>query len=50
MEITRKGRKILICRAEEDGSKLSRLVRRDDVLTGDADDIVHMDWSSEWRP
>lgn len=30
-------------------SKLARLVRRDAVV-GDPDDLVHMDWSSEWRP
>jgi antitoxin (DNA-binding transcriptional repressor) of toxin-antitoxin stability system len=50
VEIMRKGRKILISPADEDGTKLSRLIRRDDVLEGDSDSIVHMDWSTEWRP
>jgi hypothetical protein len=27
--------------------KLSRLKKRD-YIVGDSDDIVHMDWSSEW--
>ncbi len=50
MEITRKGRKILIVRGEDDSSKLARLVRRESVIDGDADDLIHMDWSAEWRP
>jgi sugar-specific transcriptional regulator TrmB len=50
VEIMRKGRKILISPADEDGTKLSRLIRRDDVIEGDSDSIVHMDWSTEWRP
>jgi antitoxin (DNA-binding transcriptional repressor) of toxin-antitoxin stability system len=29
--------------------KLDRLVRRDAVV-GDPTDLVHMDWSDEWRP
>jgi sugar-specific transcriptional regulator TrmB len=49
VEIMRKGRKILIAPADEDGSKLSRLVRREDVLSGNADDIVHIAWSAQWR-
>ena len=50
MEITRKGRKILIVRGEDDSSKLARLVRRESVIDGDADALIHMDWSAEWRP
>jgi hypothetical protein len=31
-------------------SKLDRLVPRPDVVVGDPDDLVHLDWSSEWKP
>lgn len=30
-------------------SRLSRLVKRSDVVVGDSDDFVHLDWSSEWQ-
>ncbi|MGK2957530.1 MAG: type II toxin-antitoxin system Phd/YefM family antitoxin [Acidimicrobiales bacterium] len=25
-------------------------VERPDVITGDIEDLVHLDWSDEWRP
>lgn len=30
--------------------RLARLVRRDDVINGDPDDLVEIDWSSSWDP
>lgn len=47
VEIERKGR---IVRLVPDArpSKLSRLVRRPGVVVGDPEDLVHLDWSSEW--
>lgn len=48
LEIERKGRKLLIT-AEPSRDKLANLKRRD-CLVGDPEDIVHMDWSHEWRP
>jgi len=48
VEIERKGRRILIV-AQQPPSKLERLVERPTII-GDADDLVHVDWSSEWRP
>jgi len=48
VEIERKGRVLKIV-PEARASKLSRLVKRP-YLRGDAEDIVHLDWSSDWRP
>jgi hypothetical protein len=44
--IERNGRRLLIV-PEERASRLARLVRRPDAITGDAEDLVHLDWSSE---
>ena len=48
LEVERKGRKLIITR-EPPRDKLDNLKRRD-CLVGDPEDIVHMDWSKEWRP
>jgi prevent-host-death family protein len=48
VEIRRKGKMVRIIPVEPP-SKLARLVRRD-YLRGDPEDIVHLDWSGEWRP
>ena len=47
LEITRKGRKLKIVAVKGEG-KLQNLERHD-CLNGDPDDIVHLDWSGEWR-
>ena len=31
-------------------SRLARLKRRPKAIHGDPQDLVHMDWSKEWRP
>lgn len=48
LEIERKGQKLRIT-PEPLRDKLENLKRRD-CLVGDPEDIVHMDWSKEWRP
>jgi hypothetical protein len=48
VEIERKGRVLKIAE-ERAPSKLSRLIRRP-YLSGDSEDVVHMDWSSYWKP
>ena len=48
VEIERNGRRLLIV-ADAQPSRLSRLVNRSDVVVGDSNDFVHLDWSSEWR-
>jgi hypothetical protein len=48
VEIERNGRRLRII-ADEPPTRMSRLVRRDGVVTGDSDDLVHLDWSDEWQ-
>lgn len=47
--IERNGRTLRIVPTEQP-DRMSRLVRRPDVVVGDPEDLVHLDWSSEWRP
>jgi hypothetical protein len=49
VEVERKG-KILRITPESPPSKLARLERHATYIRGDADELVHMDWSSEWKP
>ena len=49
LEIERKGQVLQVV-LKETPSRLDRLVRRDDFIKGDPDDIVDMDWSGEWSP
>ena len=49
VEIVRRGRRLRIVPVEP-ASKLSRLVSRPSFLRVDPEDIVHLDWSDEWRP
>lgn len=48
LEVERKGRLIRIV-AEAPRSKLSRLQKRPGFVRGNPDELVHLDWSSEWR-
>ena len=48
VEIERNGRRLRII-ADEPPTRMSRLVRRDGVVTDDSDDLVHLDWSDEWQ-
>ena len=45
--VRRKGR-VLRIDCEQPADKLSRLARHD-CIRGNPNDLVHMDWSSEWR-
>ncbi len=47
VEIERHGRRLRIV-ADPAPSRLSNLVRRSGVVTGDSEDLVHLDWSGEW--
>ena len=49
IEIERRGRVVRIV-PEDSGNWLDRLVPREGVVSGDPDDLVHVDWSSQWRP
>jgi len=47
IEIDRAGKKLLIV-PKDKHSKLNNLARRD-VIVGNPEDLVHLDWSQEWR-
>ncbi|CAD5290010.1 MULTISPECIES: type II toxin-antitoxin system Phd/YefM family antitoxin [unclassified Imperialibacter] len=47
LEIRRKGKTLKIV-VENQASKLANLKKRD-VIVGDAEELVHIDWSSEWN-
>lgn len=48
VEIERKGQLLRIAPVEPK-SKLANLKPRD-LIVGDPEDLVHLDWSSEWKP
>jgi hypothetical protein len=48
VEIVRNGRRLRIVADDANPpSKLARLKQRD-VIVGDPDDLVHLEWSAEW--
>lgn len=49
LEIERGGRRLRIVPVDT-VSKLSRLTPHPGVIDGDPEDLVHLDWSAEWRP
>ena len=49
LEIERRGVLVRLVPPREVGW-LERLPRRDDVIVGDPEDLVHVDWSGEWSP
>ena len=49
VEIERRGKLLRIVPAEP-VEKLKRLRPHPDYLACDPDEIVHLDWSSEWKP
>lgn len=49
VEVERKGRIVRLV-PDRPPSKLGNLPRREDCIRGNADDLVHCDWSSEWQP
>jgi len=48
-EIERRGRVLRIVPADS-LQRLARLIPRPGFIKGDPDDLVHLDWSGEWRP
>jgi len=48
LKIQRRGRTLTV-KADSPPSRLVRLSSRPTMKT-DPDDLVHMDWSGEWRP
>lgn len=51
VEIVRGDRKLRIVPVEESRkSKLASLRPRAKVVVGDPEELVHLDWSGEWKP
>lgn len=51
LEIERNGKLLVIAPKEERKmSKLDNLPRREGAIVGDPDELIHIDWSSEWNP
>lgn len=49
LEIERKGRRLVIEPVERP-SRLDRIAGNPDYVVGDPGDLVHVDWSREWKP
>jgi hypothetical protein len=49
LEIERNGKTLVIAPKEEQ-SIWDRLPRREGFIVGDPDELIHMDWSTEWNP
>jgi hypothetical protein len=49
LEIQRNG-KTLVIAPKEQRSIWDRLPRREGFIVGDPDELIHIDWSSEWNP
>jgi hypothetical protein len=49
LEIERNG-KTLVIAPKEEPSIWDRLPRREGAIIGDPDELIHIDWSSEWNP
>lgn len=49
LEIERGGRRLRIVPVDAP-AKLSRLSPHPGAIVGDPEDLVELDWSSEWRP
>jgi poly(3-hydroxybutyrate) depolymerase len=49
LEVERHG-KTLVIAPQEQRSIWDRLPRREGFIVGDPDELIHIDWSSEWNP
>lgn len=49
LEIERNGKTLVIAPKEQE-SIWDRLPRREGAIIGDPDELIHIDWSSEWNP
>jgi hypothetical protein len=49
LEVERNGETLVIAPKERQ-SIWDRLPRREGAIVGDPDDLIHIDWSSEWNP
>lgn len=50
LQINRRGKKLLLTSAEPVRNRLDLIKTNPNAIVGDPDDLVHIDWSSEWDP
>ncbi len=50
VDIVRRRQRLRISAVSAGENKLERLKQRPKVLTGDPQELVHIDWSKEWKP
>jgi hypothetical protein len=48
--LVRRGDRVLRISPDVPKGKMKRLISRPEFIKGDPDSIIHMDWSSEWKP
>lgn len=49
VEVDRGGKRLRIAAVDPPG-RLARLGQHTDAVAGDPEDLVHLDWTEEWRP
>ncbi len=49
LEVERKGKRLIIIPADRKPG-IASLLLHEDCIVGDPEELVHMDWSGEWRP
>jgi hypothetical protein len=49
LEIERNGRRLRVISVDAP-PKLDRVIGHADYIVGEPDELVHVDWSHEWRP
>lgn len=49
VEVERRGKRLTIA-AVEPPDRVAALKAHPDAIVGDPDELVHVDWSGEWRP
>ena len=49
LEIVRRGRRLRVIPADAP-PKLERIAGHPGYIAGDPDELIHVDWSGEWRP
>lgn len=50
LEISRKGRTLRLVREEAGRDRLAAIHTNPDVVVGDPEELVSLDWSAEWDP
>jgi hypothetical protein len=49
LEVERKGKRLIIAAADREGW-IERLDIHADCIVGEPEELVHIDWSEEWKP